>query len=343
MVGGICYRTGVDDANIRLDTGGFTINANTTINGQLNINNESEQGFIVSGDNGNTSILSTSIGTYNNFKNRSSEPILVGSHKTATFTSSGGSYTSDTINFGTIASNRTLTFKTFSASAKRPHHTTSWSATVTIRRNGSKVTSFNVYNSTTSQQTYTTQMEAEYSIVITWNIQATDSSGNSLTGQAVESSFGMYAIIPNAAYTLIGYDGIASNFSNKLWNASKFVLMNLEDAEDDLSTIEIDNLKAEDKWIISKVTKLMKEVEQNIENYDLGVALDKIYSFIWNEFCDWYIEMCKPRMYSDDEDTKVMVSWVLNYVFSNSLKLLHPFMPFVTSEIYSKLIVEDDF
>ena len=209
----------VDDANVRLDTGGFTINANTTINGQLNINNESEQGFIVSGDNGNTSILSTSIGTYNNFKNRSSEPIIVGSYKIATFTSSGGSYTSDTINFGTIASNRTLTFKTFSASAKRPnsgtiHYTTSWSATVTIRRNGSKVTSFNVYNSTTSQQTYTTQMEAEYSIVITWNIQATDSSGNSLTGQAVESSFGMYAIIPNAAYTLIGYDGIASNFSN---------------------------------------------------------------------------------------------------------------------------------
>ena len=209
----------VNDVSTRLDSGGFTINANTTINGQLNINNESEQGFIVSGDNGNTSILSKSIGSYNYFKNRSSEPILVGSYKIATFTSSGGSYTSDTINFGTIASNRTLTFKTFSASAKRPnsgtiHHTTSWSATVNIRRNGSKVTSFNVYNTTTSQQTYTTQMEAEYSISITWNIQATDSSGNSLVGQAVESSFGMYAIIPNAAYTLIGYDGIASNFSN---------------------------------------------------------------------------------------------------------------------------------
>ena len=97
-------------------------------------------------------------------------------------------------------------------------------------------------------------------------------------------------------------------------------------------------LRIEDKWLLNKFDKLVAEVTRNLENYDLGVALDKIYSFIWNEFCDWYIEMCKPRMYSEDEETKVVVSYVLNYVFSSSLKLLQPFMPFVTSEIYSKLI-----
>ena len=97
-------------------------------------------------------------------------------------------------------------------------------------------------------------------------------------------------------------------------------------------------LRIEDKWLLNKFDKLVAEVTRNLENYDLGVALDKIYSFIWNEFCDWYIEMCKPCMYSEDEETKVVVSYVLNYVFSSSLKLLQPFMPFVTSEIYSKLI-----
>ena len=100
-------------------------------------------------------------------------------------------------------------------------------------------------------------------------------------------------------------------------------------------------LRIEDKWLLNKFDKLVAEVTRNLENYDLGVALDKIYSFIWNEFCDWYIEMVKPRMYSEDTETKVVVSYVLNYVFSSSLKLLHPFMPFVTSEIYSKLICFD--
>lgn len=88
------------------------------------------------------------------------------------------------------------------------------------------------------------------------------------------------------------------------------------------------------------LNKLVADVTRNIENYDLGVALDKTYNFIWNEFCDWYIEMVKPRMYSEDEETKLVVSSVLNYVLSVSLKLLHPFMPFVTSEIYSNLVVE---
>ena len=97
-------------------------------------------------------------------------------------------------------------------------------------------------------------------------------------------------------------------------------------------------LRIEDKWILNKFDKLVADVTRNLENYDLGVALDKIYSFIWNEFCDWYIEMVKPRIYSENEEEKVAVSDILNHVFGSSLKLLHPFMPFVTAEIYSKLI-----
>ena len=140
----------------------------------------------------------------------------------------------------------------------------------------------------------------------------------------------------------------ASNFANKIWNAAKFITMNLADDEkvkaftyeifDENQKYNDELLRIEDKWILNKFDKLVVEVSKNIDNYDLGIALDKIYSFIWNEFCDWYIEMVKPRIYSEDENVKVAVSSILNYIFSSSLKLLHPFMPFVTSEIYSKLI-----
>ena len=99
-----------------------------------------------------------------------------------------------------------------------------------------------------------------------------------------------------------------------------------------------EGLKIEDRWILNKLDNLIKTVTRNMEEYDLGIALDNIYSFIWNEFCDWYIEMVKTRLYSDDKQDKIQVSFVLNYVFGDSLKLLHPFMPFVTSEIYAELI-----
>ena len=154
----------------------------------------------------------------------------------------------------------------------------------------------------------------------------------------------------------------ASNFANKIWNAAKFIINSSADAEEvrklynklinayenDKNELETNSkhkeelLKIEDKWLLNKFDKLVAEVTRNLENYDLGVALDKIYSFIWNEFCDWYIEMCKPRIYSNDEKTKAEVSCILNYVFANSLKLLHPFMPFVTTEIYDKLIKFDE-
>ena len=140
----------------------------------------------------------------------------------------------------------------------------------------------------------------------------------------------------------------ASNFANKIWNAGKFIINNLADEEkvrefcyevyEKNKTYNPDLLKIEDKWILNKFDKLVADVTRNMENYDLGVALDKIYNFIWNEFCDWYIEMVKPRIYSDDENTKIAVSDILNHVFGSCLKLLHPFMPFVTAEIYKNLI-----
>ncbi len=145
----------------------------------------------------------------------------------------------------------------------------------------------------------------------------------------------------------------ASNFANKIWNAAKFITMNLADDEDIIKFSEKVRqngknkynpklLRIEDKWIINKLDKIVVEVTKNIENYDLGIALDKIYNFIWNEFCDWYIEMVKPRLYSENYDEKVAVCFVLDYIFGISLKLLHPFMPFVTSEIYDKLVYYND-
>ena len=136
----------------------------------------------------------------------------------------------------------------------------------------------------------------------------------------------------------------AGNFGNKIWNAAKFVLMNLEDADKEYLKTDIQNIKLqiEDKWIISKLNALSKEVTTNMDNYDLGVALDKIYTFIWNEFCDWYIEIVKTRLYNKEDETRKTAQYVLNKVLGEALKLLHPFMPFVTEEIYSKLYNEDE-
>ena len=145
----------------------------------------------------------------------------------------------------------------------------------------------------------------------------------------------------------------ASNFANKIWNAAKFIKMNsVEDKEvikffnenyDGKAQLFKENsLKIEDKWIISKLNKAIKDITKNIENYDLGVALDNIYNFIWNEFCDWYIEMVKTRLYSENQEEKIRVCFVLDYVFRMALKLLHPFMPFVTSKIYGGLVHYND-
>ena len=131
----------------------------------------------------------------------------------------------------------------------------------------------------------------------------------------------------------------ASNFANKVWNAAKFALMNLEDYDNSNEKIE---LCIEDKWILSKLNTLIAEVKANMDNYDLGVALDKIYTFIWNEFCDWYIEIVKTRLYNKENATRKTAQYVLNKVLGDSLKLLHPFMPFVTEKIYKELYNNDE-
>ncbi|MBR1654719.1 MAG: valine--tRNA ligase [Clostridia bacterium] len=130
-----------------------------------------------------------------------------------------------------------------------------------------------------------------------------------------------------------------ANFANKLWNASKFVLMNLEDYDENY---DLSKLCKEDKWIISKANRLAQEMATNIDNYDLGVAAQKIYDFIWNEFCDWYIEIVKPRLYDKDCATRKEAQFTLNTVLQYSLKMLHPIMPFVTEEIYTKLYNSDE-
>ena len=145
----------------------------------------------------------------------------------------------------------------------------------------------------------------------------------------------------------------ASNFANKIWNAAKFIINNISSKEEifefsnsikdeQTGKYKTEALRLEDRWILNKLDYLIKIVTKNIEEYDLGIALDNIYNFIWNEFCDWYIEIVKTRLYSENKQEKVQVSFVLNYVFGDALKLLHPFMPFVTSEIYSCLANYDN-
>ena len=127
------------------------------------------------------------------------------------------------------------------------------------------------------------------------------------------------------------------NFANKIWNASKFVLTNIDES---LKDYKEENLRIEDKWILNKLDKLVLDVTNNIEKFEIGIAATKIYDFIWNEFCDWYIEIVKPRLYSKEDEAKKEAMFTLNYVLVSSLKLLHPFMPFITERIYKELIVD---
>lgn len=132
----------------------------------------------------------------------------------------------------------------------------------------------------------------------------------------------------------------ARNFNNKLWNASRFVFMNLEDESllDNLTRESVeDKLTLADKWIISRANRVVKEVNYNMDQFDLGIALQKAYDFTWSEYCDWYIEIVKPRLYGDDREAKRAALYTLTYVMEKILKLLHPFIPFITEEIYSYL------
>ena len=130
------------------------------------------------------------------------------------------------------------------------------------------------------------------------------------------------------------------NFANKVWNASRFMLMNIEKA--DLSQVSLDDLTPADKWILSKANTLVKEVTDNMENYELGIAVAKLHDFIWEEFCDWYIEMVKPRLYNDEDATKAAALYTLKNVLVIALKLLHPYMPFITEEIFCSMQDEEE-
>ena len=130
------------------------------------------------------------------------------------------------------------------------------------------------------------------------------------------------------------------NFANKVWNASRFIMMNIEKA--DVKDVDLSKLTLADRWILSKVNTLAKDMTENLDKFELGIAASKVYDFIWEEFCDWYIEMVKPRLYNDEDETKAAALWTLKTVLINALKLLHPYMPFVTEEIFTNLQDEEE-
>ena len=132
------------------------------------------------------------------------------------------------------------------------------------------------------------------------------------------------------------------NFANKVWNASRFIMMNDPDNKIKATDERPDNLTDADKWILSKMNGLIREVTDNMEKYELGIAVAKLNDFIWEEFCDWYIEMVKPRLYNDEDDTKTAAIWTLKTVLIDALKLLHPYMPFITEEIFCNIQDEEE-
>ena len=131
------------------------------------------------------------------------------------------------------------------------------------------------------------------------------------------------------------------NFANKIWNASRYVLMNLKIDEPGLPAME--DLELEDKWVLSKLNTLIREVTANLDAYEIGVASSKVYDFIWDTYCDWYIELTKTRLYSENETSKLAAQKVLVYVLDQVLRLLHPFMPFITEEIWQAIPHEGKF
>ncbi len=132
------------------------------------------------------------------------------------------------------------------------------------------------------------------------------------------------------------------NFANKVWNASRFIMMNDPDNTVKATDAMPDNLMDADKWILSKMNHLIAEVTENMEKYELGIAVSKLNDFIWEEFCDWYIEMVKPRLYNDADTTKTATIWTLKKVLIDALKLLHPYMPFITEEIFCNIQEKED-
>ncbi|MFA7673581.1 MAG: valine--tRNA ligase [Clostridia bacterium] len=175
------------------------------------------------------------------------------------------------------------------------------------------------------------------------------SLGNGIDPLEVIDKYGTDALryaltIGNAAGNDIRYSETkleaGRNFANKIWNATRFVLMNFDETPD-FSDIDINNFENPEKWILSRLNDTITEVTDNMERFEFGIALQKIYDFIWDEFCDWYIELAKPKLYDHENPKRKESLYVLNYVLNNAMKLLHPFMPFVTEEIYQSLINDD--
>ena len=132
------------------------------------------------------------------------------------------------------------------------------------------------------------------------------------------------------------------NFANKIWNASRFIMMNMPE-DDSITKPDAKDLELADKWILSKLNNVIKEVTDNMESYELGIAVQKVYDFIWNEFCDWYIEMVKGRLYADKTSKSANAAlWTLKTVLIDALKLLHPYMPFITEEIFCSIQSEEE-
>ena len=131
------------------------------------------------------------------------------------------------------------------------------------------------------------------------------------------------------------------NFANKVWNASRFILMNMEGCQMDQK--QPDHLEPADQWILSRLNKLIREATDNMERFELGIAVQKVYDFIWDEFCDWYIEMVKPRLYAKEAGAgRDAALWTLRTVLLQALKLLHPYMPFITEEIFCNLQEDEE-
>lgn len=131
------------------------------------------------------------------------------------------------------------------------------------------------------------------------------------------------------------------NFTNKIWNASRFVLMNF-DENPDFSDIDSGKFTTADRWILSRLNSVIREVTEDLENFEFGTGLQKIYEFIWEEYCDWYIELAKPRLYDREQEGRKETQYVLNLVLGTAMKLLHPFMPFISEEIYQHLVGHDE-
>lgn len=130
------------------------------------------------------------------------------------------------------------------------------------------------------------------------------------------------------------------NFANKVWNASRFIMMNMEKVPE--AEVSLTDLTMADKWILSKCSRLIGDVTENLDKYEMGIALQKVYDFAWEEFCDWYIEMVKPRLWDEADTTRAAAIWTLKTVLIQSLKLLHPFIPFITEEIFCNLQDEEE-